>query len=126
MNEKAEQPTGNHYVFVVNEALWNQVNQTLGDWLAKFKTEGTYLYSKAANGYVDVGATFQSYQFAGNTVSFRVDRALTREYGSKGYGLCLDLTADKTSAEPPIAMFTLKGGEMISSKYPGVNYTCAA
>lgn len=34
--------------------------------------------------------------------------------------LALDLTADKTSAQPPIALFTLKGGDMISNKYLGV------
>ncbi len=34
--------------------------------------------------------------------------------------LALDLTADKTSAEPPIALFTLKGGDMNSNKYLGV------
>ena len=32
-----------------------------------------------------------------NVVSFRVDRALSREYGnSKGIGFMIDLTADKT------------------------------
>ena len=34
--------------------------------------------------------------------------------------MALDLTADKTSAQPPIAMFTLRGGDMISNKYLGV------
>ena len=34
--------------------------------------------------------------------------------------MALDLTADKTSAEPPIAMFTLRGGDFISNKYLGV------
>ena len=32
----------------------------------------------------------------------------------------LDLTADKTSGEPAIQMFTLKGGDFITNKYPGV------
>ena len=32
----------------------------------------------------------------------------------------LDLTADKTSGEPAIQMFTLKGGDFISNKFPGV------
>lgn len=36
--------------------------------------------------------------------------------------LALDMTADKTSAQPPIALFTLKGGDFISNKYLGVNY----
>jgi hypothetical protein len=39
----------------------------------------------------------------GNQISFKVDRTFSREYGYKeGYCLCLDLTADSTSAEPPI------------------------
>jgi hypothetical protein len=66
-----------------------------------------------------VGTTFQTYEFAGNEISFKVDRTFSREYGfTKGYGLCLDLTADKTSAEPPIQMFTLKGGDFITNKFP--------
>ena len=41
--------------------------------------------------------------------------------------LALDLTADKTSAQPPIAAFTLKGGDIITNKYIGVkDLTCAA
>ena len=79
------------------------------------------MWSKAANDYVDVGATFASYEFGGNTVTFKVDRTFSREYGmDKAYCLCLDLTADKTSAQPPIQMFTLKGGDFITNKYPGV------
>ena len=75
----------------------------MADYLAKFKTMGTYLYSKQVNDYVKVGATFQTYEFGGNQISFKVDRTFSREYGfSKGYCLCLDLTADATSAEPPI------------------------
>jgi len=36
-----------------------------------------------ANDYVSVGAKgFDSYNYAGNTISFKVDRALTLEYGS--------------------------------------------
>lgn len=41
------------------------VNQVLGHYLADFKTDGTFMYSKQANGYVNVGATFQSYEFMG-------------------------------------------------------------
>ena len=38
-----------------------------------------------------------------NQVSFVVDRTFTREYGTmKGYGLLLDLTADKSTGEPAI------------------------
>ncbi len=121
LNEKATQPTGNKYMFICNERMWNLLQHVLGDYLAKFRTEGTYLYSKAANGYIKVGATFDSYEYGGNTITFKVDRTFSREYGfEKGYCLCLDLTADATSAEPPIQMFTLKGGDFLTSKYPGV------
>lgn len=61
------------------------------------------MYSKAKNGYLDVGATFQSYEFAGNTISFKVDRTFSREYGmQKAYALLLDLTADKSTGEPAL------------------------
>lgn len=122
LNEKANEPTGNTYLFMCNEKLWNDINSVLGDYLAQFHTEGTYLWSMKANDYVSVGAKgFDSYNWCGNTIVFKVDRALTLEYGSqKGYALALDLTADKTSAQPPIALFTLRGGDMITNKYVGV------
>ena len=81
MNEKADNPTGNHYVFICNERMWSLIQLVLGDYLARFKTVDTLLYSKAANDYVKVGATFNSYEFGGNTISFKVDRTFSREYG---------------------------------------------
>ena len=121
MNEKSENPTGNKYVFICNEKMWNDIQTCLSEWLARFRTCGTYLWSKKANDYVNVGATFNSYEIGGNTISFRVDRTFSREWGSeKGFGLMLDLTADKTSGEPAIQMFTLKGGDFISNKFPGI------
>lgn len=81
MNEKSENPTGNTYVFICNEKMWNDIQTTLSEWLSRFKTCGTYLWSKKANGYVDVGATFNSYEIGGNTISFRVDRTFSREWG---------------------------------------------
>lgn len=121
LNEKANNPTGNRYVFICNERMWSLLQQVLGDYLAKFRTQGTYLWSKAANDYIKVGATFDSYEYGGNYISFKVDRTFSREYGmEKAYCLCLDLTADATSAEPPIQMFTLKGGDFITNKFPGV------
>lgn len=80
------------------------------------------MWSMKANDYIQVGPKgFDSYNWMGNSITFKVDRALTMEYGrDKGYALALDLTADKTSAQPPIAMFSLKGGDMITNKYIGV------
>ena len=56
----------------------------------------------------------------GNQVSFVVDRALTREYPTKGYGVCIDLTADKTSGTPAIAKFSLTGKDFMTNKITGV------
>ena len=104
MADKAQSDTGNKFIFIVNRKMWNDLQMTLGEYLANYRTDGTYMYSKSANkglgGYVKVGATFDTYEYAGNQVSFVVDRALTREYPTKGYGVCIDLTADKTSGTP--------------------------
>lgn len=121
MVQKATAPTGNKFVFICNERMWNQVQEVLSEYLSRWKVNNTYMYSKAKNGYIDVGATFQSYEWAGNQVTFLVDRTFTYEYGTdKGYGLFLDCTADLMNGEPAIQMFTLKGGDFISNKYPGV------
>lgn len=124
MATKAQADTGNKLVFVCNRKLWEDINLVLGDYLADRKTDGTYMYSKSARkgygGYVEVGATYDSYNFAGNQVSFVVDRALSREYPDKGYGICLDLTEDKTSGTPAIAKFSLLGKDFITNKITGV------
>ena len=121
LNEKAEKPQGNHYMFICNEKMFNLVQNTLFTFLAAFKVTDTLLWSKAANSYVKVGTTFDTYEYGGNTISFKVDRTFSREYGrEKGYALCLDLTADTSSAEPPIQMFTLKGGQLIQNQIYGV------
>lgn len=122
LNEKADEPTGNTYTFICNEKFWADINNTLGTLLAQYHTDGTYLWSARANGYVQVGAKgYDSYNYLGNTIIFKVDRTFSREFGyKKGFALALDLTADKTSAQPPIAMFSLKGRDMITNKYVGV------
>ena len=120
MNEKAQNPTGNDYVFICNEKMYAQVQTVLSNYLKDWKTVGTFLFSKKAGGNVSVGATYNSYEFMGNTVTFQVDRTLSREYPEKAYALVIDLTADKTTAMPAIQMFTLKNAEFTTNKYPGV------
>jgi len=126
MNQKAATATGNHYTFIVNDRLWGQINTTLGDWLKLWGSTPTMLYSKATQGYmkadnpIKVGGTFVSYEISGNTVSFMVDRALSKEYEKKAYGICLDMTPDMSTNQPAIAAFTLQGAEFVTNKYPGV------
>lgn len=124
MTEKSQELTGNHYAVLCTQKLWNDIQVSLGEYLSNFKTDGTFMYSKSANkgngGYVKVGATYDTYEFGGNTISFIPDKALTREYGNKGYGLCLDLTADKTNNVPAVAKFTLTGKEYTVNTIAGV------
>ena len=127
MTAKAKNATGNQFTFIVNDILWSQINTSLADWLKLWGSTPTMMYSKAAgktggkvtidNAQV-VGASFQSYTVNGNTITFMVDRALSKEY-DKGYGICLDTTPDVDSNQPAIASFTLAGAEFITSKYPG-------
>ena len=120
--QKATSPTGNNFMFVINERMWTQLQGILSDYLWKFKsTLGSYAWSKKANGNLTVGATYDAYEFAGNTITFKVDRTFTREYGSeKGFGMAIDLTADAVSGKPAMEMFTLKNCQFITNKYPGV------
>ncbi len=126
MNQRAANSTGNNYTFVVNDRLWGQVNFALGAWLSNWGSTPTLLYSKATQSMVKienpikVGGTFVSYEVAGNTLTFMVDRALSKEYPNKGYGICLDMSPDMETGQPAIAAFTLKGAEFITSKYPGI------
>ena len=124
MADKAQSDVDNKLVFVVNRKLWNDINLVLGEYLANYKTDATYMYSKSANkgmgGYVTVGATYDSYIYAGNQITFVCDRALTREYPDKGYGVCIDLTADKTTGTPAIGKFSITGKDFMTNKIVGV------
>lgn len=124
MTEKAQDDTGNKFTFVLNRKAWEDINLVLGEYLANYRTDGGYMYSKSANkgmgGYIKVGATFDTYEFAGNQIQFIVDRALSREYPTKGYGICVDLTADKTTGTPALAKFTLGGKDICINTIAGV------
>lgn len=49
-----------------NEALYAQIQLTLGEFLAKFHTDGTFMYSMGANNYVKVNpAGYDTYNYLG-------------------------------------------------------------
>jgi hypothetical protein len=48
----------------MNDKAWTDLQQTLGDYLARFHTDGAYMWSKNAQGYVKVGATYDTYEIA--------------------------------------------------------------
>lgn len=65
MVSKSEKATGNHYMFLCNSMLWQEIQNVLMAYIRDWKTVGTFVFSKAKNGYVELGATYQSYEFAG-------------------------------------------------------------
>ena len=124
--EKADRPTGNSFCFICNEKAWAIVQRVLGDYLANRRTDGAYLWSSAGPGkYLKVGNTFDAYEWGGNTIMFKVDRTLSREYPDP-YFLCIDLTTGKTSTQPPVQLFSLKGKDYIFNEVLGVATICAA
>lgn len=120
LRAKSASATDNQYTFIVNERLWSQINRVLRDYLKDWRTDGTFFYSKSKNDEVKVGARFTTYTVDGNQLTFHVDKALSLEYPNKGYGIIVDLTADKTSNTPAMQMFTVKGGEFIRGFMNGV------
>lgn len=120
MSMKSAKPTGNTYVFVCNERMYHMVQRNLREYMKSWQTTGTFMFNQVEGREVEVGATYSSYIYAGNKITFQVDRALSREYPDKAYGVFLDLSADKASGRPAIQMFTFKGGEFITNKLKGV------
>lgn len=79
-------------LFIVNDRMWGQ-GTSLGDWLKLWGSTQQCFILKLLNPLVKadnpmkVGGTFVSYEIAGNTITFMVDRALSKEYPNKGYGI---------------------------------------
>lgn len=64
MVQKAEQPQGNTFTFMCNEAGWSVVQRVLGSYLANRQTDGAYLWSSQGEGkHIKVGATFDAYEW---------------------------------------------------------------
>lgn len=120
MRQKSKKSDGNQYMFIVNERMWSQIQRTLRDYLKAWQPTNPVFFSQKANGYVTVGNTFDSYVSGGNQITFKVDKAFTLEYPDKGYGVCIDLTADATSGTPAMQMFTLKNAEFIRGVQKGL------
>lgn len=120
MTQKSKTPTGNTYVFVVNEVLYADAQVVLAEFLNQYKILTPALYSQRDGKKIEVGAEYVGYNFMGNSIIFKVDRALSYEYPDKGYGILLDLTADNTSGKSAISMFTIEGAEFITNTIAGV------
>lgn len=119
--EKSDKPTGNTYVCICNERLYNQFGRIQkSDYRFAAPNDASFLYSKEKGDKIKVGAEFSSYTFQGNTLTFIPDRALSQEYDGYGFGIFVDTTADLKTGRPNIASFTMEGLEMVDSTVLGV------
>jgi hypothetical protein len=101
----------------VNERLYDQLGRLLKDDLRfNANANGEYYWTNNGGSKIKVGAHYDSYTFQGNTVVFMVDKILSDEYPYSGYGFCINVGVDQTTANSGISMFTLEGREMLSGK----------
>ena len=120
MVAKSEKPQGNSYMLICNTAFYNEWQRVMNAWIVAHKTDGSFLFSKGSNGYVDLGATYESYTFGGNKISVKIDRCFDVEFPTRKYAALLDLTADAATGKPAMAFFTFKGGDIIHNVIVGV------
>ena len=120
MVAKSEKPQGNQYMLLCNTAFYNEWQRVMSAWVVAHKTDGSFLFSKGTNGYVNLGATYESYTFGGNTISVKIDRCFDVEFPTRKYAALIDLTADAATGKPALAFFTFKGGDIIHNVITGV------
>ena len=126
LSKKCNSATGNNFVFVVNSKLYYDMQEALASYLdTKVTNDRNYLWNKDGK-KIKVGATYGTYEFAGNTLAINVDNALDLEYPDKGFGLLLDLTGEKYGNRPAIEMFTVKGHQFMENHYTGVGVQSGA
>lgn len=131
---------GNHITVFCNRRYHRAVQKTLQEQSRIFAPNGTWFYTKDTINRVDpvtktkqtnvinipnavsVGASFNTYVYAGNTISFVVDESLTNHYRDRGYAIFIDtgLYESSEGKMPAVNFVTLKGRSMIKASVPGV------
>jgi hypothetical protein len=127
--------TGNHLTMICNQRMWSDVQEVLSNEARGFnnvlnpyfvvtdksqKSRQAPIPSKSIEG-MKVGATYTTYEFGGNFVTFMPDYSLSQDiaYRDRAYGIFIntDLTDD---GQPNIKMMTVKGGELITGELLGL------
>lgn len=117
---KATKPQGNQFVLLANTSFYNEWQRVMSAWIVAHHTDGAFLYSKGSNGYVNLGATYEGYTWAGNSVIVKVDRSFDVEFPSRKYAILVDLSSDAGTGRPALAYFTFKGGDLIHNVITGI------
>jgi hypothetical protein len=114
--EKMANRTGNTIAVACNWRMYEQAQVVL-DNLLKTRTNDAYFYD-AKGGKIKVGAHYNAYEFAGNTIVFMHNDALTERYPDKGYGVFID--TNRYGEEANVQMVTLKGMSLMSGSMLGM------
>lgn len=117
--EKCEESTGNTFTFIVNDIMWREMQMVCAKFLADNRVDQQYLYSQFEGKKIKVGATYGAFEWGGNTVIFKVDRALSNEYPTKGYGIMLDMTPNTNNGDAPLQAFTLRDKAFVENTLTG-------
>lgn len=104
---------------IVNDILWRDLQKTCAQFIADHKVDAQYLYSQFEGKQIKVGATYSAFEWAGNTVIFRLDRALSNEFPTKGFGILADMTTGK-DGNRPVNLFTLRDKAFVENTLTGV------
>lgn len=114
--EKMENRTGNTIAVACNWRMYEQAQIVL-DNLLKTRTHDAYFYSKDGK-KIKVGAEYNAYEFAGNTIVFMHNDALTERYPEKGYGVFID--TNRYGEDCNVQMMTLKGMSLFKGSLLGM------
>lgn len=114
--EKMADRTGNTIAVACNWEMYQQAQELL-DSMLKERTQDAYFYDVKGN-KIKVGAHYNAYEFAGNTLVFMHNEALTERYPEKGYGVFID--TNRYGNEANVQMMTLKGMSLFSGSLLGM------
>lgn len=121
LSEKNSDFKSNNYTFICNRAFYNSFQTTIVNTLKDISTSGTFFYSIMNNGgKVDVGTDFDTYSFAGNSITLMLDTSFNYYINDKPYALCMNTMPNMKTGDPSFAQFTLSSYEMIRNKIIGV------
>lgn len=144
ISDKRGMSQGNHVTVICNRIFSRQKASALQDAITLFapQNNGTWFFTKddpiagVSDEYggmkrmkkvkvpneVAVGATFNTYIYEGNTVTFIVDEALTNHYRDRGYALFIDtgIYEDENGQIPAVHLKTLKGRALVKNTIPGM------
>jgi len=145
ISDKRGESQGNHITVIHNRKFSRQKANALQSAIQFFapQNNGTWFFGRDDEKYADnydgmarysslkrktypnpvaVGATFNTYIYEGNTITFVEDASLTSHYQDRGYAIFVDtgIYEDEKGQVPGIHLKTLKGRALVKSHITGI------